>query len=384
MSIAAWLAQLENYQRRLLGAVRQFSAADYNRQYHPELSPAGWHLGHCLVTENYWLREVILEREADAPELKGLYVPELSPKPQRAAALPALDELCAWVAAAQAENRRLLAQLQDEPTRHPLLAEAYLHHFLCQHYAQHYETVMYIRAQRQMQAAATFKVVERLEARAVSRAYQTLHAADYAIGNQDKHCPYDNERPAFEAALGACRIARRPVSNAEFLGFIEADGYTTRAYWSERAWRWLQAGGVAAPAHWREDDAGNWFGLDESGAHHLPGTAPVYGISHHEALAFANWAAAGLPHEYEWEAAQQAGLLQASGMVWEWCANAFHPYAGFAPFPYAGYSRPYFDDEHYVLRGGSIHTLDIIRRASFRNYYQADKRHQHAGLRLVF
>jgi iron(II)-dependent oxidoreductase len=45
---------------------------------------------------------------------------------------------------------------------------------------------------------------------------------------------------------------------------------------------------------------------------------------------------------------------------------------------------PYFDNDHYTLRGGSTYTRPCIRRPSFRNYYQPDKRHIRAGLRLAW
>jgi iron(II)-dependent oxidoreductase len=120
------------------------------------------------------------------------------------------------------------------------------------------------------------------------------------------------------------------------------------------------------------------------GHYPLSADQPVAGISHYEARAFAAWAGARLAHEYQWEVAQRLGLLEQTGRVWEWCENRFHPYPGFRPFPYPEYSQPWFDGRHYSLRGGSVHTRPAVRRASFRNFFEADKRHIFAGLRLVF
>ena len=126
------------------------------------------------------------------------------------------------------------------------------------------------------------------------------------------------------------------------------------------------------------------YAITPHGPVDLAPTGSVYGISRYEAEAFAHWANARLPHEYEWETADRMKLLQNSGKVWEWCTNTLHPYTGFKAFPYEGYSVPYFDGTHYVLKGGSIYTQDVIHRPSFRNYYQSDKRHLFSGLRLVF
>ena len=103
-----------------------------------------------------------------------------------------------------------------------------------------------------------------------------------------------------------------------------------------------------------------------------------------EANDFAKWAGGRLAHEYEWEIASQAGILHDTGIVWEWCRNVFFPYSGFTAFPYAGYSTPYYDGNHYTLKGGSVYTRTEIKRPTFRNYYQPDKNFLFAGIRLVF
>ena len=98
----------------------------------------------------------------------------------------------------------------------------------------------------------------------------------------------------------------------------------------------------------------------------------------------AAWADARLPHEFEWEAAADLGLLQNIGYVWEWCSNALSPYPGFQAFPYDRYSTPWFDDHHLVLRGGSLYTDPGLRRNSFRNFFEPHVRHHFGGLRLAF
>jgi len=79
----------------------------------------------------------------------------------------------------------------------------------------------------------------------------------------------------------------------------------------------------------------------------------------------------------------EPALLHSTGGAWEWCANTFFPYEGFTAFPYERYSSPWFDENHYVLKGRSPFSGETVCQPSFRNFYQPEKRHIFAGLRLA-
>ena len=42
---------LEQSQALLRALVEDSDEAGYRNQYHPDLSPLGWHLGHCVYNE---------------------------------------------------------------------------------------------------------------------------------------------------------------------------------------------------------------------------------------------------------------------------------------------------------------------------------------------
>lgn len=382
--MSSLLAQLARYQHRLLTLVETDGARHYQHQFHPDLSPSGWHLGHCVFTENYWIREVIEEQPIDDSD-RDLYVPEFSPKPARGGRLPAFKHLLGWARRQQQENLQRFDRLISQRRRHPLLMRGYLGTFLVEHYAQHFETLCQVRAQRQLNHAIPDRMRRPLKP-SVQAEFSTisLPAGDYLVGQHNPHRPYDNEHPAHHVHLESCRLATRPATNAAYLAFMQDGGYEAPEFWSAEGWRWRQRLAVTHPCYWRRDDSGNWYGIGPAGAHRLLPGMPVSGLSYYEATAFARWAGGRLPHEHEWEAAAAGGLLKQRGVIWEWCANPFRPYAGFRAYPYDGYSLPYFDEAHFVLRGGSRHTCRVIKRASFRNYYEADKRHIFAGVRPAF
>jgi len=167
---------------------------------------------------------------------------------------------------------------------------------------------------------------------------------------------FDNEKWAHEVHVAPFRIARSPVTNAQFLAFVEAGGVVPR--------HWKKEGGA-----WRERRFERWqpLALDE----------PVRHVSWEEAQAYCARAKRRLPTEAEWECASQRLEF---GQVWEWTASDFLPYPGFAADPYKDYSQPWFGT-HKVLRGASFFTPARLRWPTFRNFYTPDRADVFCGLR---
>ncbi len=377
--------QLEAVQQRCLELLGQVNFRDACTQYHPDLSPLAWHAGHAAFVENYWIREVVLGDDAFTAPWHDLYFPEQSPKAARGAALAEHAGLAESVARHFAENRQLLLRLDHEQHPHALLANDYLWHFLIQHHSQHTETMQMILGQRALaQRWPTFRCREPLQAQPPQLPARRF-GGEASIGHAGGPQAYDNELAQHRVSLEPFVFGSQPVSNAEYLGFIEADGYHQAQYWSVAGCSWRETNQAVAPQHWRRDADGHWFAIERDGPQPLEPAAPVYGINYFEAQAFAAYAGCRLPHEQEWEHAvtRDAALWSSSGRAWEWCNNAFYPYPGFEAFPYASYSTPWFDDHHFSLRGGSMHTCAAVRRPTFRNFYTAEKRHIFAGLRLA-
>jgi len=384
VSSAALLGELRLAQELVMALLEPLQDGDYRRQYHPELSPLGWHVGHCTYIECYWLQEVVLGDNRFTAPVADIYTAGLTPKPERGARLPALDVLKQWTLDMQSLNADTLDISAAVLTEHPLMQDDYLLHFLIQHYSQHYENMLAVLTQRALAApTADFLVRQPITSSPLRQERISIQVGHYRVGGTPPGA-YDNELPAQQATLGPCEIARQPVSNSEYLAFMEAGGYENTAHWNAAGWQWQQQQQARAPQHWRQDSTDNWYGIGVRGACELDGNDAVHGISHYEAAAFADWAGGRLPHEHQWEVACRLQFLQQTGRVWEWCENPFYPYAGFKPFPYEDYSQAWFDNQHYSLRGGSLHTRPAIKRASFRNFHTPSKRHIFAGLRLVW
>ena len=218
---------------------------------------------------------------------------------------------------------------------------------------------------------------------------------------------FDCEGPRHKALLHPHALAHRPITNGEWIAFIEDGGYRTATHWLSDGWAWVQAEGIAAPLYWKRGEQG-WtrFGLD--GRQPVNPAAPVTHISLYEADAYASWAGARLPTEAEWESAAQnipavsgnqldgaacprprpaedkAALTQMFGDIWEWTGSAYRPHPRFRAAPGAvGEYNGKFMSGQFVLKGGSCATPRGHVRASYRNFFYPHQRWQFTGLRLA-
>ncbi len=229
---------------------------------------------------------------------------------------------------------------------------------------------------------------------------------------------WDNERPSHQVDVEAFTIDVHNVTNAEYLAYVESEG-------------------VAAPHFWERDEVGAGVGA-EVGAEAawywramfervpLPASWPVY-VTWDEANAYARWRGQRLPTEREFHRAAYGtsdgherrfpwgetmphrapgnfdfsrwdpepvgshpdgvsafGIHDLVGNGWEWTADVFAPYDGFAPMAsYPEYSAEFFDGEHVVMKGASPTTARALTRRGFRNWFRPGYPYVYATFRCV-
>jgi len=241
---------------------------------------------------------------------------------------------------------------------------------------------------------------------------------------------FDNEKWAHEVEVAPFRIAKAPVTNAEFAAFVDAGGYQRREFWSAAGWDWRERAGAERPVYWLAKDGGSWTWRRYREVEPLAPHAPVMFVNWFEAEAWCRWAKRRLPTETEWEVAaigeatidgcrlaerkrrwpwgdatpmrehanlglacdgpldvaacaagdSAFGCRQMIGNVWEWTASDFVPFPGFAADPYEDYSQPWFNTRK-VLRGGAFATSARIARPGYRNFFTPERNDVIAGFR---
>jgi iron(II)-dependent oxidoreductase len=388
-NILAPLNNIYEMQAQILQSVPETDAA---RQYHPELASLKWLYGYSVYQELYWLREILMGDADLTKRIEELFGPGDLDLQARCERMPPRDHLLNWAREIRDEHLMRIANPNMLP-EHPLLEQNRLLWFLLQEQAKHYETMLLVLNQRQLlDPAHTYRVKFPLTAAAPGWETKELTQGHYRIGSRHQPAAYDNELPPQAVELSSFRIALKPVSNAQYLSFMETGGYTDASHWSEAGWQWQQTAQCRHPAYWHQDDGQNWYLIGINGSSDLPAEEPVSGINHYEAQAYANWvdalggefAGAVLQHEYQWEIAARSGVFTQMGRAWEWCSNLFHPYPSFTPFPAESVSMDNFNTVNISLRGASLHTQRVLRRISMRHWSPPRQRFQLTGLRLVF
>jgi ergothioneine biosynthesis protein EgtB len=205
---------------------------------------------------------------------------------------------------------------------------------------------------------------------------------DTPVGHDPGGFAFDNETPRHVVKLLPFSLAKRMVTNQEYQQFIDDGGYKRFALWLSDGWAAVQAHAWQAPLYWLED--GQEFTLH--GIQPRQADQPVQHLSFFEAAAFAEWAGARLPTEFEWEAAVGAPHppAQAFGHAWQWTRSSYDPYPRFRPIPGAvsEYNGKFMVGQ-IVLRGSSSATPPGHARITYRNFFPPATRWQYAGLRLA-
>ncbi len=404
---------------RSLALAAPLSAEDAMVQSMADASPAKWHLAHTT----WFLERFVLARRPGyapfAPEwdvLLNSYYQSVGPmhaRPRRGQlSRPSLEAVRDYrhEIDTRIQARFAADDLDDAARRHLLLA--------LQHEQQHQELLL-----TDIKHAFWCNPLQPAYRDDLSHPHGRIHPQSWIDVDEaivDIGAPpwpgedgfaYDNESPRHRVLVPAHALAARPVSNGEYRGFVEDGGYREAAHWLSDGWATVQAQGWTRPLYWHEDLV---HAHTLGGRRPLDPAAPVCHLSYYEAEAFARWAGARLPTEFEWERAAAAlgpphghfadddvlepqadatqldgasatGMpVQLFGDVWEWTSSAYGPWPGYAPWSGSiGEYNGKFMVGQWVLRGGSCATARGHIRATYRTFFPPDARWQFAGVRLA-
>ncbi|MFS4469727.1 ergothioneine biosynthesis protein EgtB [Maribacter sp. 2210JD10-5] len=357
---------------------------DYVVQPIVDVSPPKWHLGHTT----WFFEEFILKShlpdykifDADFSFVFNSYYETVGKRVVRSdrgnLSRPSVEKVYAYRKYVTDAIKVLFSENQD--TKLTDLLEIGIHHEK-QHQELLLTDIKYILGNNPLlpQYSDTFKEHQ------IEKHQQDWISMDegvYEIGHHKEAFCYDNELGRHKVYLHAYEISNKLVTNEEFIGFIETDGYQKFDLWHAEGWDWVNTNDIKAPLYWHKID-GEWYHYTLKGLEKIDPKTPVSHISYFEAFAFAQWKGLRLPTEFEWETAQS---FFPWGKRWEWTESAYLPYPNYQKADGAlGEYNGKFMVNQKVLRGGSVATPAKHTRHTYRNFFQTNLRWQYTGLRLA-
>ncbi len=393
---------------------RPLSPEDMMVQSMPDVSPTKWHLGH---TSWFFETFILINFDSNYKVFDEAYnylfnsyynaVGDRQPRPERGLLTrPPLSEVMAYRAQVTEAVLGLIA-IGEKHNDWPRIIK--LLELGCHHEEQHQELLLtdikHVLSCSPLKPAYLPAPPE-ANRKAPIETWVSLEEGVFEIGHAGGGFSFDCEGPRHKVYVQPFELASRPVSNGEYLEFIEDGGYACPDHWLSDGWAHVTEKNLARPAYW-EKTGGGWQEFTLHGLRPLNPEQPACHISYYESEAYARWKEARLPTEAELEIAALSikgtgkpnnagtgrfhpqvasgkGLLQIEGDVWEWTSSAYSPYPGFKAAQGAvGEYNGKFMCNQMVLRGGSCATAEGHWRPTYRNFFYPPDSWQFTGLRLA-
>jgi len=388
-----------------LSLIADLQAEDTVVQTMPDVSPTKWHLAHVTWFFERFVLEPYLENYSRFDDQYHYFfnsyynsVGDMHARPKRGLlSRPALADVLEYRASVDAAMHELLDARGDNDEIVEVTTLG------LNHEQQHQELLLtdikHVFSCNPLKPAALLSLASPPLGSVAGYSFTEGTNGIQRIGATGGGFCFDNETPRHDALLPAHQIGNRLVTNSEYRAFINDGAYSMAELWLSDGWSVINERKWQRPLYW-DEALETEFTL--GGVREIVADAPVCHVSYYEADAFARWAGARLPTEFEWESAASnqsiAGNLLDSGYAhpvtgttkqffgdaWEWTSSAYAPYPGFKPL--AGSLGEYngkFMCNQMSVRGGSCVTSADHIRPSYRSFFYPDARWQFLGIRLA-
>ena len=420
------LEQFKETRNRTLELVKNLKKDDFVVQTAAYMSPPKWHIGHVS-----WIYEAIMSKldknyefhSKEFSEYLNSYYQQFGVPHDKAlrgiTSRPTVDEIFQYFNTINQKVEKFLESRELNEEEEKLIVTGFHHEY------QHQELLVYdlqhLLAEQYLPVRKN-KIKEQQEKQ---KNFVEIKGGLYTMGyNGTSYC-YDIELPKHKTYFENFKIGIFPVTNQEYLEFMNDGGYETYKHWLSDGWEKVKSNKWNSPMYWEKIDD-EWYVRDFLGIRKINPNEPVCHVSYYEADAYCKWAGKRLPTEAEWEKAacwneekqektifpwgnnqptnekcnllesyhwgcteigtypkgvSSSGCQQMIGDVWEWTSSEFTGYPGFKS-GFDEYNDKWFTNQK-VLRGGSFGTPKMSIRGSYRNFFRLDERWLFSGFRCA-
>ena len=420
------LQQFKETRNRTLELVKNLEKDDFVVQTAAYMSPPKWHIGHVSwiyeaiiskIDKNYQFHSKELSeylnsyyQQFGAPHDKGL---------RGIISRPTINEIFQYFNTINQKVEKFIQTHELNEQEKKLIVTGFHHE--CQHQELLVYDLQHLLAEQYLPVRKNkISIQENKE-----KEFVKIKGGIFEMGYNGNRFSYDIELPEHKTYLEDYKIGIFPVTNREYLEFMNDGGYETYKHWLSDGWEKVKSNDWKSPMYWEKIDD-EWYVRDFLGIRKINPNEPVCHVSYYEADAYCKWAGKRLPTEAEWEKAScwdeekqqktvfpwgdenpteekcnllesyhwgcaevgaypkgssKSGCQQMIGDVWEWTSSEFVGYPGFKS-GFDEYNDKWFTNQK-VLRGGSFGTPNMSIRGSYRNFFRLDERWLFSGFRCV-
>ena len=384
---------------------------DFVVQSMPDVSPTKWHLAHTTWFYETFILSALIDGYRPINDayafLFNSYYEGAGPRharPQRGLlSRPTVDDVFEY---RRQVDRRMLEVLASPPSAVAEDIEQRVRIGL-HHEQQHQELLLmdikHVFSMNPLFPSYASNPLPSVAASPAPRSWKSHDGGLMEVGHASDGFAFDNETPRHKIYLEPFRLSSCPVTNLEYIEFIEDGGYRRPELWLSDGWHAVREQQWEAPLYWHRE-GNDWMQFTLHGLREAATTEPVVHVSFYEADAFARWAGHRLPTEFEWEVVAashpidgnflseaihhprpvSASDQQLFGDVWEHTQSAYGPYPGYKPLEGTlGEYNGKFMCSQNVLRGGSCLTPRGHLRTTYRNFFYPHQRWCAQGIRLA-
>jgi len=425
LSTAALVHMVQETRERTLALVADLEEAQFEVPLLALVNPLRWELGHVTFFYEAFLLQLLGQSTPLLAGAEDLYDSfKIDHDDRWSLPLPLRQQTLEYM------QRVLDAVVERLQGHDPSAQETYLYLLSVLHEDMHGEALTYMRQTLSYPTPQLGSTLATLESGPWPGDVEIPGGTFYLGATAEQPFVFDNEKWAHPVEVAPFRMARAPVTNAEFAAFVAEGGYQRRQWWSYQGWVWRTKTQAQHPLYWQRDGQG-WWRQHFDKLVPLEPHAPVVHVTWYEAEAYCQWAGRRLPTEAEWEMAASAeptpdgrditgrkrrypwgdepptpahanldtrflgyadvaafpagdsafGCRQMAGNVWEWTESAFYPFPGYlVDYPYREYSAPWFGYRK-VLKGGAWATRSRLAYNTYRNFFPPARNDVYAGFR---
>ncbi|MGB1770013.1 MAG: ergothioneine biosynthesis protein EgtB [Nitrosopumilus sp.] len=420
------LQQFKETRNRTLELVKNLEKDDFVVQTAPYMSPPKWHIGHVS-----WIYEAIISKidknykfhSKELSEYLNSYYQQFGLPHDKGLrgiiSRPTTNEIFQYFNTINQKVEKFIETHELNDQEKKLIITGFHHE--CQHQELLVYDLQHLLAEQYLPVRKNKKSIQENK----QKEFVKIKGGIFEMGYNGKEFSYDIELPEHKTYLEDYEIGIFPITNREYLEFMNDGGYETYKYWLSDGWEKVKSNNWESPMYWEKIDD-EWYVRDFLGIRKINPNEPVCHVSYYEADAYCKWAGKRLPTEAEWEKAacwnetkqektifpwgnnspteencnllesyhwgcteigtypsgkSPSGCEQMIGDVWEWTSSEFVGYPGFKT-GFDEYNDKWFTNQK-VLRGGSFGTPKMSIRGSYRNFFRLDERWLFSGFRCV-